>query len=96
MTIEAKPRAAVYIDGFNFHYAAFVVGEHGDFRRLDLCWCPTAREPTASPVTSAWPENSTLALVARTLCCARGCLPQDANARRGGTVNARCRPSLNR
>ena len=94
MTIEAKPRAAVYIDGFNFHYAAFVVGEHGDFRRLDLCWCPTAREPTASPVTSAWPENSTLALVARTLCCARGCLPQDANARRGGTVNARCRPSL--
>jgi hypothetical protein len=37
LTIEAEPRAGVYIDGFNFYYAAFAEGEFGAFRRLDLC-----------------------------------------------------------
>jgi len=37
LTIPDRPRAIVYVDGFNFYYAAFAEGEFGAYRWLDLC-----------------------------------------------------------
>jgi uncharacterized LabA/DUF88 family protein len=37
LTTGDRPRAVVYIDGFNFYYAAYADGEFGDYKWLDLC-----------------------------------------------------------